>query len=62
MNADAYAGFLKLLLTPTSKEFEVTADVAAYLRYANTREPLPVMVRPSLQAPSIQSLYMVLCP
>ncbi len=40
MDADAYAGFLKLLLTPTSRVPTMTADVEAYLRYANHRDPV----------------------
>jgi hypothetical protein len=41
MSADAYAGFLKLLLTPSTREPSPSAEVDAYLRYANERSPLP---------------------
>jgi hypothetical protein len=44
MNADAYAGFLKLLLTPSSRVPSMTPDIEAYLRYANQRDPLPADV------------------
>lgn len=40
MDADAYAGFLKLLLTPASQVPAMTEDVEAYLSYANRREPV----------------------
>jgi hypothetical protein len=40
MTPDAYAGFLRLLLTPLSKVPPLTPDVEAYLRYANEREPV----------------------
>ncbi|HEU0299801.1 MAG TPA: hypothetical protein VFR37_10110 [Longimicrobium sp.] len=40
MSADAYAGFLKLWLTPAHKLPELTPEVQAYLRHANEREPL----------------------
>ena len=41
MSADAYAGFLKLWLTPSTREPRPSAEVDAYLRYANERSPLP---------------------
>ncbi len=40
MSADAYAGFLKLMLTPISRVPEMTPDLEAYLQYLNQREPL----------------------
>jgi hypothetical protein len=40
MDPEAYAGFLRLLLTPTSRVPSMTPDVEAYLRYANRREPV----------------------
>ena len=40
MDSEAYAGFLKLLLTPSSRVPSMTSDVEAYLRYANGREPV----------------------
>jgi hypothetical protein len=41
MSPDAYAGFLKLLLTPGGRPPRPSADVDAYLRHANERDPLP---------------------
>lgn len=54
MSADAYAGFLKLLLTPTNQVPAMSPDVVAYLEYANQQEPLPreVMVRRGSRKPS----------
>ena len=40
MSADAYAGFLKLWLTPASELPAISSDVEAYLRHASEREPL----------------------
>jgi hypothetical protein len=40
MSADAYAGFLKLWLTPAHKVPAITPEVEAYLRHANAQEPL----------------------
>jgi hypothetical protein len=40
MNADEFAGFLRLWLTPSSRVPALTEDVMAYLRYANRREPV----------------------
>ncbi len=40
MNADEFAGFLKLWLSPPSRLPEPSEDVDAYLAYANRREPL----------------------
>lgn len=40
MSPDAYAGFLKLWLTPAGRVPAPSADVDAYLRHANEREPL----------------------
>jgi hypothetical protein len=40
MSSDAYAGFLKLWLTPTHTLPPLTPDVTAYLGHANVREPL----------------------
>jgi hypothetical protein len=41
MNADAYAGFLKLWLTPANRTAAPSPEVDAYLEYANERDPLP---------------------
>jgi hypothetical protein len=40
MSNDAYAGFLKLLLTPAGREPIGSSDVNAYIEYLNDREPL----------------------
>ncbi|HST58215.1 MAG TPA: hypothetical protein VLK84_06005 [Longimicrobium sp.] len=40
MSADAYAGFLKLWLTPAHKVPPITPEVEAYLRHANQQQPL----------------------
>lgn len=40
MSADAYAGFLKLWLTPAHKAPQMTPEVEAYLRHANEQAPL----------------------
>ena len=41
MSPDAYAGFLKLWLTPPGAADPNSADVEAYLSHVNRREPLP---------------------
>lgn len=40
MSPDAYAGFLRLLLTPASRIPSISEEVEAYLRHANEREPV----------------------
>lgn len=45
MSPDAYAGFLKLWLTPATRAPRASAEVDAYLRHATQREPLPEVVR-----------------
>ena len=40
MSADAYAGFLKLWLTPATRQAVIDGDVEAYLAYVGEREPL----------------------
>lgn len=40
MSADAYAGLLKLWLTPLDKVPAITPDVEAYLRHLDRQEPL----------------------
>lgn len=52
MSADAYAGFLKLWLTPAHKEPKMTSEVEAYLRHATEREPLSDEVRAALGQPA----------
>lgn len=51
MSADAYAGFLKLWLTPAHKEPAMTPEVEAYLRHASRAEPLSDEVRAALGQP-----------
>jgi hypothetical protein len=43
MNADAYAGFLRLLLTPATRVPKVTPELEAYFHYLNEREPVTVL-------------------
>ena len=52
MSADAYAGFLKLWLTPAHRLPEITPDVEAYLRYVGEREPLSDATREALGQPT----------
>ena len=40
MNADEFAGFLRLWLTPASKLPKPSDDLEAYIAYAREREPL----------------------
>ena len=55
MSADAYAGFLKLLLTPASKVPTITPDIAAYLRYVGETEPLSDESRRALGQQTVQA-------
>ena len=52
MDADAYAGFLKLWLTPANRVPAMTPEVEAYLRHANEREPLNETSRDALCQPA----------
>jgi hypothetical protein len=52
MSADAYAGFLKLWLTPAHQEPKMTPEVEAYLRESSRREPLSENVREALGQPA----------
>lgn len=52
MSADAYAGFLKLWLTPASKAPALQDEVEAYLRYASEREPLSDTARGAIRQPT----------
>lgn len=45
MSAEAYAGFLKLLLTPGNRVPRPSADIDAYLRHVAEAEPLSGTVR-----------------
>ena len=40
LSPDAYAGFLKLWLTPSYRLPEITPEIEAYLHHTNEREPL----------------------
>lgn len=51
MSSDAYAGFLKLWLTPAHQEPKMTPEVEAYLRHASAAEPLSDEVRTALGQP-----------
>lgn len=52
MSADAYAGFLKLWLTPPSAAPKVTPEVEAYLRHVSDREPLSAAARRAIGQPT----------
>ena len=52
MDADAYAGFLKLWLTPASKLPSLDDEVRAYLRHVSDREPLNEESRRALGQPT----------
>lgn len=51
MSHEAYAGFLKLWLTPANRIPSPTPEIDAYLRYASNREPLSVTSRRALSQP-----------
>jgi hypothetical protein len=51
MSADAFAGFLKLWLTPAGRLPRPSAEVDAYLRHANEREPLSDATRRAVGLP-----------
>ena len=48
MSPDAYAGFLKLWLTPAERTPRLTSEVRAYLRHVEEREPLSREARRAL--------------
>lgn len=52
MDADAYAGFLKLWLTPTHKLPSLDAEIRAYLRHVSEREPLSETSRRAIGQPT----------
>jgi hypothetical protein len=52
MSAEAYAGFLKLWLTPTHKLPSLDEEIRAYLRHASERDPLSRNVREVLGQPT----------
>ena len=55
MSPDAYAGFLKLLLTPLHRVPEQSGDIDAYLQYATRREPLPDSVKLIIGHPTVEA-------
>jgi hypothetical protein len=55
MSPDAYAGFLKLWLTPAGELPPMTAEVDAYLQHANEREPLSEATRRAVGHPTKQA-------
>lgn len=55
MSADAYAGFLRLLLTPASRVPLPSADLDAYLQYVAEREPLSDTVRMVIGQPTVEA-------
>ena len=52
MSADAYAGFLKLWLTPPSRMPKPSAEIDAYLEHVNARDPLSDTVRRAIGQPT----------
>ncbi|HEX2206196.1 MAG TPA: hypothetical protein VHG93_00825 [Longimicrobium sp.] len=52
MDADAYAGFLKLWLTPAHKLPRLDDEIRAYLRHVSDREPLGSESRRALGQPT----------
>lgn len=52
MDADAYAGFLKLWLTPAHKLPSLDEEIRAYLRHVSEREPLNEESRRALGQPT----------
>jgi hypothetical protein len=52
MDADAYAGFLKLWLTPAHKLPRLDEEIRAYLRHVSDREPLNQESRRALGQPT----------
>ena len=55
MSADAFAGFLKLWLTPSTRIPRASEDVDAYLEHVSERDPLPDSVRRVLGRPTNQA-------
>lgn len=52
MDADAYAGFLKLWLTPAHRLPSLDEEIRAYLRHVSEREPLSDASRRALGQPT----------
>ena len=55
MSPDAYAGFLKLLLTPASRVPRPSAELDAYLAYLSAREPLSDTARMIIGQPTVDA-------
>lgn len=55
MSPDAYAGFLKLLLTPASEVPAPSADIDAYLAHLADQDPLPDSIRMLLGQPTVEA-------
>jgi hypothetical protein len=55
MSPEAYAGFLKLLLTPASQVPRPSAELDAYLGYLADREPLPESVQRFIGRPTVEA-------
>ena len=55
MSDDAFAGFLKLWLTPAHKLPSLDDEVRAYLRHVSDREPLGEESRRALGQPTRQA-------
>ena len=55
MSPDAYAGFLKLLLTPASRVPRPSAELDAYLAYLSAREPLSDTARMIIGQPTVEA-------
>lgn len=55
MSPDAYAGFLKLLLTPPSRLPAPSPEIDAYLAHLSRHEPLPDNVRRILGQPTVEA-------
>jgi hypothetical protein len=51
MSPDAFAGFLKLWLTPAGHLPKPSAEVDAYLRHAERIDPLPEAARRAIGRP-----------
>ena len=55
MSNDAYAGFLRLLLTPDREIPRASTELDAYLLWSSHREPLSDEVRRALGQPTVEA-------
>ena len=55
MSPDAYAGFLRLLLTPNDRVPTPSPEVDAYLEYRSQVDPLPDNVQILLGHPIVEA-------